>query len=487
MSQKFLNFLNSLKNQSNQSVIESIRTGYQVCFESSNEVTLTAYHGSYQNFDKFDLSRIGSARDMGYYSWGFYFTPNIRLAAYYAPIIYTVELHFNNPYITIAAGASDFLSKLDIHLKDYPYSSAEPMKIATEKIKSMGHDGVIIKDSTGSGHIREIVAYDPSQIKILKKEDLRSKSAKNIINESVSQGYKTIFEERRHYNKKFPEREEPINEEDVLTVYHGFNNLNDARITAKFGLSGKQRARRIYSYESGNNPSGLFVSIDFDAIKRGGFGNSSGVIIEFATKVKDLDAPVWAGGGSYFVQGQMTKSFKDMEERKQQQLDHREEGRKSKEKEISQSSRPELALSLFDNPERQALYIGDLNPNMIRAFWVNEKLMKESRHGGEWVRMSRDEFLRQYFKSEEDIKETASTFKGYEKQLPSRYIHAKERLFLPNEDYDESKLDERVKRLTDDQEFTKEKLIGDLKRGWIKLEDVFWPKQIKQFKEKYNL
>jgi hypothetical protein len=104
-------------------------------------------------------------------------------------------LHFNNPYITIAAGASDFLSKLDIDLKDYPNSSAEPMKLATEKIKSMGYDGVIIKDSTGSGHIREIVAYDPSQIKILEKRDLRKSVVESMFEPEEEPTYKIRFGE----------------------------------------------------------------------------------------------------------------------------------------------------------------------------------------------------------------------------------------------------------------------------------------------------
>ena len=186
--------------------------------------------------------------------------------------------------------------------------------------------------------------------------------------------------------------QEPIKDNQTIRVYHGFNKFDDVETVLKNGLSGKEKARRIYSYETGNNPYGLFVSVDFNLIKHAGFAHS-GVIIEFSTKVSDLEAPVWVGGRSYFVQGEYTQSFKDMDEREQQRLINRQKAGESPYDYISKSDRPELAQTIFDNPERQALYIGDLNPNMIKAVWYNEKLHKERKTNGEWIRLTRKEFI----------------------------------------------------------------------------------------------
>ena len=198
--------------------------------------------------------------------------------------------------------------------------------------------------------------------------------------------------EVRYINDKNIDNEQPLIDTETLRVFHGFNDFNDAEKVIKSGLSGKERAKRIYSYESGNNPYGLFVSVDFNVIKRAGFA-SSGVIIEFSTKISDLEAPVWVGGRSYFVQGEYTKSFKNMDEREQQRLINRQKAGESPYDYISKSDRPELADAIFDNPEKQALYIGNLNPNMIKYVWYNEKLHRERKINGEWVRMTRKEFI----------------------------------------------------------------------------------------------
>jgi hypothetical protein len=196
--------------------------------------------------------------------------------------------------------------------------------------------------------------------------------------------------EVRYINTKNILSETPLKDSETIRVYHGFNKFEDAENTLKMGLSGKERARRIYSYESGNNPYGLFVTVDFNVSSK--FAHS-GVIIEFSTKISDLEAPVWVGGRSYFIQGEYTKSFKDLDEREQQRLINRQKSGESPYDFISKSDRPELADAILNNPERQALYIGDLNPNMIKAIWYNEILHKHRRTDGEWVRMSRKEFI----------------------------------------------------------------------------------------------
>lgn len=194
-----------------------------------------------------------------------------------------------------------------------------------------------------------------------------------------------------HYNKI--RSEEPLADDEVIRVYHGFGGERDAFSTCKYGLTGRVRAKRTYSYEAGNNPKGLFVTVDMNVAKQ--FTNC-GIIMEFHAKMSDLEAPVWSGGGSYFVQGDYTTSFKDNDEREEQRMKSRERASNDRNAQVAQSDRPELADTLFNNAEKQALYIGDLNPNMIRAFWVNERLLKDRRIGGDYTRITRSDFEKLY-------------------------------------------------------------------------------------------
>lgn len=210
---------------------------------------------------------------------------------------------------------------------------------------------------------------------------------RKLINEELN----SFLGEVKYINPKDYENYEPIKDSDTIRVYHGFYSFNDVQKVLSTGLSGKEKARRIYSYESGNNPNGLFVSVDFKVASK--FA-TSGVVIEFSTKVSDLEAPIWVDGRSYFVQGEYTKSFKDLDEREQQRLINRQKAGESAYKFISKSDRPELAETIFDNPEKQALYIGDLNPNMIKYVWYNEQLHKNRRLDGEWERLTRKDFIK---------------------------------------------------------------------------------------------
>jgi len=211
------------------------------------------------------------------------------------------------------------------------------------------------------------------------------------MNKPIATTIYDYLKEVRYINTNKIDKERPLTDSETIRVYHGFNSFQDIETVLLYGLSGKERARRIYSYESGNNPYGLFVSVDFNVVKKN--FSHSGVIIEFSTKISDLEAPVWVDGRSYYIQGEYTKSFKDLDEREQQRLINRQKAGESPYDFISKSDRPELADVIFDNPEKQALYIGDLNPNMIKYIWYNEVLHKERRTNGSWVKMTRKDFI----------------------------------------------------------------------------------------------
>jgi hypothetical protein len=259
-------------------------------------------------------------------------------------------------------------------------------------------------------------------------------------------------------------KEKPLKDTETIRVYHGFYSYDTALEVLKKGLSGKERARRIYSFESGNNPYGLFVTIDFEAAAK--FA-SSGIIIEFTTKVSDLEAPVWVGGRSYFVQGEYTQSFKDLDEREQQRLLNRQRAGESPYDAISKSDRPELAETLFDNPERQALYIGDLNPNMIKRVWYNEVRDLKRLTNGPWERYSVKDFL------------------NYKKENKSK--KRKRINFYPNDDFTIENFKSFIG--DDDSNLTAylDQIINyDLHNDYTLKQYGFWPKQIKQIRDLHS-
>ena len=263
-----------------------------------------------------------------------------------------------------------------------------------------------------------------------------------------------------------------MQDDDTIIVYHGFSSYSfkQALLIAKYGLSGQERANRIYSYEYNNNPNGLFVTINFNVAKKE-FAKS-GIIMEFATKIRNLEAPVWPGGRSYYVQGEFTQSFKDDKEREEQRVKNREKYKNSPHPAINQSDRPELAWSLYKDPESQALFIGNLNPNMIRAFWVNERLITDRRTGGEWIRLSRKEFLKKYY-NEEYFKNDEELFKRQNK------------IFMPDDNFDIIKF----KNYLSERDYDYSEFIEYYIKNWDNyvINMYFYPKQINQLKKVYGV
>ena len=198
--------------------------------------------------------------------------------------------------------------------------------------------------------------------------------------------------------------------------------------------------------------------MDFNLIKRAGFAHS-GVIIEFTSKVSDLEAPVWVGGRSYFVQGEYTESFKDMSEREQQRLINRQKSGENPYDFINKSDRPELAEVIFDNPEHQALYIGDLDPNMIKYVWYNEVLHKERRTNGEWIKLTRKDFINKLkLNTERD-----------------RFLK-----YLPNDDFDFDEFVKKYFRNDYNNSSLKRFLTYDTENEYDLKNLGFFPKQIEQ-------
>lgn len=193
----------------------------------------------------------------------------------------------------------------------------------------------------------------------------------------------------RPYRKDWQEKynQQPITNDDKIRVYHGCS-IKTALDICQNGTSGKEFHPRTYSYENGMNPLGIFVTVNFEKAKDFGYDPNAMCILEFTVKASDLETPVWNNSDSYFGQGSNPQPFRDADERKVQKNKYDDDARNvpdedyfdfSKKKDIKldksyirNSDKPAMAKSIFDNYEHQALFMGDLNPNMIKYVWVCE-------------------------------------------------------------------------------------------------------------------
>lgn len=180
------------------------------------ETKITAYHYSNNDFDKFDISKVGANGDEGYFGKGLYFTGMKNFGSGFGNIKYTVELDIENPFNFELLGNSDeygynidnflyFLKDREPVDTEYPIetpdeeidSSMFPNKIdrynltinaihhgklidysqaITDYVKQYGFDSII----SDSG-LLEIVIFNPRQIRIINKE-YRKKTKNQEIN-----------------------------------------------------------------------------------------------------------------------------------------------------------------------------------------------------------------------------------------------------------------------------------------------------------------
>ena len=229
--------------------------------------------------------------------------------------------------------------------------------------------------------------------------------------------YKKIADRYTLPPGKNPEERPILKKNDIIRLFHGFRDLEDAIAACRYGLSGKSRVGRAYSYEADNNPQGLFVTTD--PKKASEFG---AWVIEFHANMNELEAPVWPGG-SYTVQGQMAQYFGNKAKREEERMNARQKAVDKNVPPISQSERPELANTLFGFGESQALFIGHLNPNRIARVWLRNN------QNGQLTKVSREEFLKRNkgfeFKGNRDNESSISSrrvFRVDEEFDPNKFV-----------------------------------------------------------------
>jgi len=133
----------------------------------------------------------------------------------------------------------------------------------------------------------------------------------------------------------------PKNISDNIRVFHGFNSFESFEKVLKKGLSGKETVPRVYSHHLPKELKGLFVTADFNFAKK--YANG-GIIIEFSVNINDL-----LPNDDSFKTGYDNISFKH---------------------------------------SSQAIYTGDLDPNMIKYIWKFED--------GKWNRFIRKDFINKF-------------------------------------------------------------------------------------------
>ena len=440
--------------------------------------------------------------------------------------VYKVYLNIKRPYIFDAKGSQ-------FHMLSTPFNQKRITVFdLVWYVKQAGqYDGVIVKNvretTYGNGILTtDYIVFKSNQIKHAldnngnfnpdmddmteNKIRIKESTLRNVIRQVVCEALnevRYIDTRDEKYNGKIHKNhwsdiynQEPITDDSRIRVFHGCE-LKTACDIAINGTSGRTYHPRQYSYESGMNPLGIFVTTDFETAKKFGVSNSGMAIIEFTAKGSDLESPIWNGQGSYFGQGTNPMPFKNGEERNAQKIQYRQNALNTEDdyyyddrhrrREISMnhvrnSNKPEMADRIFNNTEHQALFMGDLNPNMIKRIWV--KLPHEDgyvKSSDNYQPMSVREFLKK-FKDKEWFE--YRDFKGNERYSKIR----KEKLFYPNEDvksFDDviDRVWKMEKQYYDNREDVKQNLEdwGMLQNppsdnAYDIIKDQLWPKQIIQ-------
>jgi hypothetical protein len=247
-----------------------------------------------------------------------------------------------------------------------------------------------------------------------------------VINSIMNTFYDWLNEHLHKYDNMRGDFE-PLKRGDTVRVFHGFDNVTEAIIAARYGISGQLRPARKYSYEANTNPKGLFVTISEKTARDFAL---DGCVVEFIAKYEDLEPPVWVQG-SYGTQGSYMPTFRSKVERlaTKKRFENEIRNDQNQPEFIKFSDNPYMTKVLFDSSEYQALFTGNLNPDKIISF---------SERDNNWEKINLEEFLEKY--KDIDLKSD----KTYQNR--NSMLKHEDKLFLPEDDFD---ADEFVKRLAE--------------------------------------
>lgn len=129
-----------------------------------NGEPMVVYHGTKSNFTQFDLSKTGSNNDFGMWGTGFYFSPARKFSQAYGQNEMQCFLSIKNPYI-IKQGASNLPKEFKPTSDGKIFSDA-----LRERFIGSGYDGVIQWETGEKPKLTQIIAFEPTQIKIVRNK-----------------------------------------------------------------------------------------------------------------------------------------------------------------------------------------------------------------------------------------------------------------------------------------------------------------------------
>ena len=125
----------------------------------------------------------------------------------------------------------------------------------------------------------------------------------------------------------------------------------------------------------------------------------------------------------FIGQGSNPQPFENRYEREKQKQEYQKASMNSEDEYVRKSDNPAMADRIFNNVEHQALFVGNLNPNQIKRFWVKKNGGSES-----YKPLSRKEFLKLYGNKE-------FVLNHYRPNEKSKIKRDNNYPYLPNEDF----------------------------------------------------
>jgi hypothetical protein len=156
------------------------------------------YHGTKNYFNKFDINKIGSSTDEGWWGHGIYFHTDKNRGGY-GDIVKAAKLHFKNPLILPKSYSGKYLYSIIknvINVTNGNDKSATNIirdigsKNFTTTMLDLGYDGMIIQYIEGT---KEAVVFDDSIIEIVNQNVSIDSEAINEIRKFVRNSLKKLL------------------------------------------------------------------------------------------------------------------------------------------------------------------------------------------------------------------------------------------------------------------------------------------------------
>jgi hypothetical protein len=124
-----------------------------------NGEPMVVYHGTNQKFTVFSLDKVGSNVDYGMWGSGFYFSPIKSFSKGYGSTLLKIFLNIKNPFVR-----NPNITGTKTQFKPV-YGKEESLQLRNE-ILSANYDGVIQYESGKKNLLTQIIAFEPTQIKL---------------------------------------------------------------------------------------------------------------------------------------------------------------------------------------------------------------------------------------------------------------------------------------------------------------------------------